>query len=165
VLRGALYVDLLGPLVREKPELLKAEVIWNTEYGFKLTADEISSANRARGRLVQSMAAFFETHDILACPVVVVPPVDAGLKTVSEVEGHPFQTYFDWIFLTFAISLTGCPAISIPCGMTKSGLPIGLQLVGRPHADGDLLSAAAALEDVFGLPRILPIDPRSINEK
>jgi amidase len=96
---------------------------------------------------------------------VVVPPVDAGLKTVSEVEGHPFQTYFDWIFLTFAISLTGCPAISIPCGMTKSGLPIGLQLVGRPHADGDLLSAAAALEDVFGLPRILPIDPRSINEK
>ncbi|WP_239522951.1 amidase family protein, partial [Stenotrophomonas maltophilia] len=59
--------------------------------------------------------------------------------------------YIDWMALTFAITVTGCPAISVPCGFTRTGLPVGLQLVGRPHADADVIAAAAALEAALGL--------------
>jgi amidase len=67
-------------------------------------------------------------------------------------------TYIDWMFLTFVITLTGCPAISVPCGFTASGLPVGLQLIGRPHGDYELLAAAAILEQTCGsLANRLPV--------
>jgi amidase len=60
------------------------------------------------------------------------------------------------MFLTFAITLTGCPAISLPCGLTKQGLPIGLQLIGRSHGDSDLIGMARLLEEVLAFePRVL----------
>ena len=65
------------------------------------------------------------------------------------------------MFLTFVITLTGCPAISIPCGTTKDGLPVGLQLIGKPRGDFDLLSSAHLLEDALGLAKQMPILPRS----
>ena len=62
--------------------------------------------------------------------------------------------------LTFAITLTGCPAVSIPVGFTSLGLPVGLQLIGSHRSEAALLSMAAALEAELGLVTDLPIDPR-----
>jgi amidase len=66
----------------------------------------------------------------------------------------------DWLYITFAITLTGCPAISVPCGFTKSGLPVGLQLVGRPRGEAELLSYAARFEEIVDIASRVPIDPR-----
>jgi len=65
----------------------------------------------------------------------------------------------DWIYITYAITLTGCPAISVPCGFTKTGLPVGLQLVAPPFQEARLLSFAAKLEEIIGLGKLTPLKP------
>jgi amidase len=158
-LRAALFVALLGPLLETDRDKLKPEIVWNVEQGMKLTADAISRAERARTALFYRTVEFFRTYDLLVCPTVVVAPFDVDTRFIAEVEGRRFDSYFEWLALTFAITLTACPALSLPCGFTKDGLPVGLQLVGRPRGEAALLSAAAGLEDAFGIAGRLPIDP------
>ena len=89
-----------------------------------------------------------------------MPPYPVEQAYPTEIGGRKLTTYIDWMFLTFVITLTGCLALSIPCGFTKSGLPVGLQLVGSTRADGELLGAARLLEQDLDIARQLPIDPR-----
>jgi amidase len=79
---------------------------------------------------------------------------------VDEIAGRKMKSYIDWITITFAISVTGCPALAIPAGFSKEGLPIGLQIVGPPQSEARLLAAGALLEDMLGLAEQVPIDPR-----
>jgi amidase len=78
-----------------------------------------------------------------------------------EVEGVALPDFFAWLRLTLAITVTSCPAISVPCGFTASGLPVGLQLVGRPRGEAALLSAAAVFEAQMPYSKLLPIEPHS----
>jgi len=160
VLRGAGFVAGLGPLYEQDRDRLKPDIRWNIEYGLSLTADRIGRAERARGALYHRMVAFFTTYDLLACPAACVPPFDVKTRWVREVGDTVLDNYVDWLRLTFAITLTACPAISIPCGFTADGRPVGLQLVGRPRGEAALLAAAAALEEIIGLSPAVPIDPR-----
>jgi amidase len=70
--------------------------------------------------------------------------------------------FFAWLRLTLAITVTSCPAISVPCGFTANGLPVGLQLVGKPRGEAALISAAALFEAEHSNIAQLPIDPRPI---
>ncbi len=159
-LRAAKFVAERRPLLDKHRDMLKPDVIWNIERGLGLTADEIGRAEQARGALYHRVAAFFGTHDILACPAAIVPPFDVNTRYVEEVEGHKFDNYVDWLLISSAITLTSCAAISLPCGFTASGRPVGLQLVGRPRGEAALLGAAALFEDMMGIAGQLPIDPR-----
>src|SRR5439155_304915 len=100
-------------------------------------------AMREREALYQRVVQFFETYDLLLTPTVIVPPFDVDQRYVEQVEGHRFETYWEWLGLTYAVTLSGCPSLSLPCGFTQSGLPVGLQMVGRPYGDGELLGFAA----------------------
>jgi len=91
---------------------------------------------------------------------VIVPPFDVEERYLTEVAGHRFDNYVDWLGMTYAVTLTECPALSMPCGFTRSGLPVGLQLVGRPRGEAALLGAAALLEAALALRPTTPIDPR-----
>ena len=106
------------------------------------------------------MAAFFETNDLLLTPATIVPAFPLEQRYLAECAGQAFATYIDWLAIAYAITVTGCPAISIPCGFTKAGMPVGLQLVARSHADGQLLAWSAVAERVLGIAGTLPIDPR-----
>lgn len=141
--------DKLGPEMRHYADV-----------GLRQSAAELADAELGRARIYARMVAFFESYDILACPAVAAPPFPIEQRHVMELEGTSFGEPFGWLFLTFVISLTTCPAISVPCGFTSSGLPVGLQLVGRPRDEFGVLSAAALLETELGLDRLLPIDPR-----
>ncbi len=88
-----------------------------------------------------------------------MPPFDVDTRYVEEVEGTRFDSYFDWIAITYAITLTSCPAVSVPAGFTEAGLPVGLQIVGPPRGEAETLTAAALLDDASGLSKLLPIDP------
>ncbi|MGB0627646.1 MAG: amidase family protein, partial [Alphaproteobacteria bacterium] len=125
---------------------------------------EIGRAQVERGHLTRRVADWFETHDILACPVAIVPPFDVDIRYVERVGDHAFDNYVDWLYIVAAITLTGCPAISVPCGFTASGLPVGLQLVARARDEAKLLSVAAAAEEIFGIAGQVPMDPRSPND-
>ena len=160
-LRAAFFAAELAPLYETRRDQLKPDVIWNIEKGLALTADEIGRAERARGALYQRVAAFFENYDLLLCPTAIVPPFDVETRYVEEVEGHRFDNYIEWLGIVFAITLTACPALSLPAGLTADGLPVGLQMVGPPRGEAALLRAAAALEEALGLAGRLPVDPRT----
>jgi amidase len=158
-LRALMFATARGELVASHRAAIAPEILWNLEKGLALTADEILRAERCRARLYRSVVAFFERFDVLASPTVAVPPFPVEQRYPTEIGDAKLTTYIDWMFLTFVVTLTGCPAISVPCGFTRSGLPVGLQLVGRPHGDYALLEAAATLEAVGGeLWRQLPRD-------
>lgn len=159
-LRAVLVATLRGDLLETDRARVAPEIIWNIEKGQNITADEVLAAERTRARIFHEMTRFFESHDLLACPTVTVPPYKVEQRFPTQIGGQELTSYIDWMFLTFVITLTGCPAISIPCGTTSEGLPVGLQLIGKPRGDFDLLSAAHLLEDSLGLARRMPILPR-----
>ncbi|WP_417454293.1 amidase [Kiloniella sp.] len=158
-LRGLDFVVGLGPLLDQHRDKLKEDIIWNIEYGRSLSAEDIAWAERKRGKIYYSMRQFFTEYDLLICPTTIVPPFPVEQRYVTECAGQKLETYIDWLAIVSTITLTASPAISIPCGFTKTGLPVGLQLVGKPQGDGPLLSAANLLEEI--LPKMqTPIDPR-----
>lgn len=160
VLRAALFASRFAPLLETHRDLLKPEVVWNIEKGMALTADEIGKAKRMWAELYHNTVGFFNEYDLLLCPAVITPPFDINIRYLTELEGVTFDSYIDWLVITFAVTLTVCPAISIPCGFTKSGLPVGLQIVGPPRREEQVLSAAAIFEQSHGLDRLTPIDPK-----
>jgi len=160
-LRGVSFVGKHRNHMAENRDLLKPEVIWNYEHGLALTIADLADAKQVRGRLQQNMCDFFETYDLLVTPTVMTPTFPVEIRYLDEVAGVKFDNYVDWLMHTFIITPTGCPAVSLPCGFTKDGLPVGLQLVAPPRGEAALLSAAAAFEANCDLRWQTPIDPRS----
>ncbi len=111
-----------------------------------LTPAEIGRAETLRSQLWQRVRAFLETRDLLILPTVAVPPFPVELPYPTEINGKPLDNYTQWFFLTYGITLTGLPAISVPCGFTRDGLPVGLQIVGRRRQEAAVLRAASAFE-------------------
>lgn len=138
---------------------LKPEVVWNIEEGLKLTVPDLASAEHERNRLRHAMIEFLDCHGVLITPTAPVEPFPVDQRYVDEIDGQKLTTYLDWLVLGYAISVCGCPAISIPCGLTKNGLPVGLQIVGKPYAERELLRTAAWCEAVLGNSLRRPIDP------
>ena len=159
VLRAAQFAATRGGLLPEHRDKLKEEVIWNIEEGFALDRASIARAEVRRGELYRRAARFFRDYDLLLCPCVMLPPFPVGVRWVPEVEGRTFTTYVDWLMLTYAITLTALPAVSVPCGFTKAGLPVGLQMVGAPRGDARLLGHAALFERLNKFAAMVPMDP------
>jgi len=147
-------------LLRKHRDLLKPEVIWNIEQGLKLTVEQLERAEAQRMTLAERALKFFETYDLLLSPATIVPPFPVQDRYVAECAGKTFDNYVEWLAIVYAITLACCPALSLPCGFTASGLPVGLQMVARPRAEAELLAGAKVLEDVLGLRDTTPIDPR-----
>ena len=160
VLRAFEFAMGMSPLLREKRDLLKPEVIWNIEQGLKLSVEDIARAEAQRVTLAQRTLAFFETYDLLLCPATIVAPFPVEQRYVAECDGKKFDNYVEWLGIAYAITVACCPALSLPCGFTASGLPVGLQMVARPRNEADLLAGARVLEDILGLRGSTPIDPR-----
>ena len=154
---AALYRDAL----ERHRDALKPEVVWNIEEGLGLTSADLAAAERVRAEVRESMVAFIGGHGVLITPTAPVAPYPVEKRYVDEIDGERLATYIDWLALGYAITVTGCPAISIPCGFTAGGLPVGLQLVGAPYGEAELLQVAAWCEAVLGASLAAPIAPRS----
>jgi amidase len=103
---------------------------------------------------------FFRTYDLLLTPATIVPPFPVENRYVRECAGKTFDNYVEWLGIVYAATLACCPALSLPCGFTASGLPVGLQIIAAPRAEAQLLGGARVLEDILGLRGTTPIDPR-----
>jgi amidase len=124
----------------------KETAVWNIEQGFALTSEEIMRSDLLRAQIYASVADFFETYDALILPAAQVAPFSIETEWIGEINGVALDTYIDWMTVCCAISITGLPAISVPAGFTSEGLPVGLQIVGKPQGDLDLLRIAHAFE-------------------
>ncbi len=161
VLRAFDYALSKAKLLRDKRDLLKPEVIWNIEEGLKLRIEDIERAEAQRVTLAARAHDFFQTYDLLLAPATIVSPFPIGDRYVAECNGVKFDNYILWLAIVYAITLTGCPALSLPCGFTSTGLPVGLQVIGPHRGEGSLLAGARMLEDILGLRGSTPINPRS----
>jgi len=144
------YEQKLGELADTHRDRLKETILWEIERGRALTGPQIGRAERLRTALYHRMRRFMKTYEFLALPVVQVPPFPIEQPYVTEINGVPMETYIDWMRSCYYVSITGFPAISVPAGFTRDGLPVGLQLVGRHHNDFGVLQLAHAFEQATG---------------
>ncbi|WP_122818315.1 amidase [Nocardioides pantholopis] len=137
----------LGKVLADNPGQLKHSLADNIRAGESLTGADIARAYTQRTTLGQRMREFFVDHDVLVLPVSQVPPFPADQEFPTEINGQPMATYLDWMRSAYFITVTGCPAIALPAGRTRDGLPVGIQVVAPHGADRRLLEIAAAFED------------------
>ena len=144
------------PLLAEHRELIKDTVIWNTEAGQKLTGPELGRAERLKTALFHRVREFFEDYEYLLLPVSQVPPFDINTPYITEINDQEMATYIDWMMSCYFITVTGLPAISVPCGFTDDGLPVGLQIVGRHQHDFGVLQLAYAFQQATETWKVRP---------
>ena len=146
--------------LRSHRDKLKADIIWNTERGLAQTPSDLARADRERAAFYRRMIEFFGTYDLLVTPGAATPAFDVNLRNAPTIGGRKPDNYMGGSTLTAVITLTACPAMAVPCGFDQYGRPIGLQLVGGPRGEAALLQSAALFEELLGLNRLLPIDPK-----
>lgn len=162
VLRAFDFAISKANLLREKRDLLKPEVIWNIEEGLKLSVDDLVRAEAQRVAMTNRALEFFKTYDLLLTPATIVAPFPIENRYVAECAGKTFDNYVEWLGIVYAITLICSPALSLPCGFTKAGLPVGLQIVAAPRGEAQLLAGAKAIEDILGVRGTTPINPRTV---
>lgn len=149
VQRAANLAEFENRLARMIPnwrDFAKDTAVWNIDKALNLTAKEILEAETLRTEIYRRVVAFFEGHDFLILPAAQVVAFDVETEWVEEINGQKMETYIDWMSVCCAISITGLPAISVPCGFSDEGLPVGLQIVGGRNKDFEVLQIAHAFE-------------------
>jgi amidase len=145
-LRAVHFEVNLGPYYDERPHDLKDSIRWNVELARRLSAADVGAALRGFGELRDRVRAFMAEAEFLALPVVQVPPFPLEVEWPRSVGGTPMRTYIEWMRSCSDITVTSCPAVSVPAGFTADGLPVGVQLVGRHADDLGVLRLAHAFE-------------------
>jgi amidase len=146
VLRAARMAGM-APLLAEHRDQLKATLVWNIEKGIALTGEQIAAARIRQAEIFGRVKSFLAggRYDVLALPTAQVVPFPVEHEWVKEINGRPMATYIDWMRSCSRVTVSAQPAISVPAGLTASGLPVGLQLVGPYGGDLRLLEIAAAI--------------------
>jgi amidase len=145
-LRAWVFHTRFRALLDKRPDAFKQSLKDNILAGADLTAGDVARAYQQLTSIHDRMRAFFETYDVLALPVSQVPPFSADEEYPASINGEPQETYLDWMRSAYLITVTGCPAISVPAGFTPEGWPVGLQLVGPARGERRLLEIAHAFE-------------------
>jgi amidase len=135
-----------GELLQTHRHLMKDTVIWNTEAGQNITGAQLGRIESKHTELYHRVREFMEIHEFMVCPVNQVPPFDVQQRYITEINGVQMETYIDWMRSCYFITVTGLPAISVPCGFTPEGLPVGVQIVGRHQDELGVLQLAYAFE-------------------
>ncbi|MBE9063652.1 amidase [cf. Phormidesmis sp. LEGE 11477] len=139
-------------------------VRWNVERGKDLTAFDILTAAAQRDQLYRNFLSFFETHDVLVTVSACIPPFPHKQAEILSVNQTPLKNIIDYLTITYTISLTGLPVLSIPCGWTPTGLPIGMQLIGPPQGETLLLQFAYMLQETLNFSHRWPAEFNARNK-
>ncbi|HET8717465.1 MAG TPA: amidase family protein [Nocardioidaceae bacterium] len=145
-LRAWLFWHKFHQQLATRPEAFKPSLAENIRAGEHLTGEQVADAYERRTRLTERMHRFFVDHDVLVLPVSQVPPFGAEQEFPTRINGVEQASYLDWMRSAYLITVTGCPAISVPAGFTPQGWPVGVQIVAAPNQEVLLLRVAAAVE-------------------
>ena len=148
--RAWAFESRFTPLLEKHRSQIKDTIIWNTEAGQRQSGPDLARAERLRTALFHRARVFLEDYQFLLMPVSQVPPFDVKTPYITQINGQALETYIDWMMSCYFITVTGLPAISVPCGFTDGGLPVGLQIVGRHQDDFGVLQLAYALQQATG---------------
>ena len=135
-----------APLVRQRPEWVKDTIRYEVAEAERQTAADIGRALARQGRMYDQSRQFFERYEYFVLPVTQVSPFDVNVPYPTEIAGTAMTNYIDWMRSCWYVTFMSNPAISVPAGFTESGLPVGIQIVGRHRDDWSVLQMAHAFE-------------------
>jgi amidase len=150
---GALAAHL--EKVRTRPQDCGPNIIANVEEGLRYTLADHARAATLETQMYRRWQAFFCDHDVLISPAITVSSRPWRELYPTEIDGQKTRTYYHWLALGYAVTLAGHPAVSLPVGLDRSGMPFGLQIVGPRGGDAFVLGVAAALEAAFAADPVL----------
>ena len=127
-------------------DVMQINLVGNVDAGLRLTASDIARAEKHRTELWRRVRAFLHRYDVILTPTAPIPPFPVEVTHPTEINGRPMANYIQWGLLTYAFTVVGVPAMSVPCGFTSAGLPVGLQITGRWRDEVTVLRVAAAFE-------------------
>jgi len=146
VLRAASFLQSHAEKVRTRPQDVGPNVRANVEEGLRYSLADYARAAAEQTRIYRAWQGFFRDHDVLISPAITISPRPWSELYPAEIDGQPTRTYFHWLALAYAVTLVGHPAISLPLGVDRAGMPFGLQIVGPRGGDALVLAVAAAIE-------------------
>ncbi len=146
VLRALSFYSQHAAKVAAHRGQIKATVLEEVDRGAKLTGPQIAAAETKRSALFARMGEFLRNYEYMVLPTTQVPPFPVETEYITEIDGVKMGNYIDWMRSCWYITILGNPAISVPGGYTPEGLPVGVQIVGRHHADFAVLQLAHAYE-------------------
>ncbi len=146
ILRHLTFHANYAKLARDNPSAFKETVKWEIAEAERLRSSDVARANARQARFYREVHEFFSKYDYFVCPVTQVEPFDLGTEYPTVVNGVAMPTYIDWMRSCWYITMTACPAISVPAGFSARGLPVGLQIVGQHRNDWGVLQVAHAYE-------------------
>ncbi|MEJ6488872.1 amidase family protein [Leucobacter sp. USCH14] len=155
-LRAAEFEIAWGAELDAHPDDFNERLTWNIRQGRSLMGRDIMRAQERQTALMRGAARFFEQFDVLLAPAATVAPFPVEWDYPRTVEGEPQAHYLDWMRAATTITMLGAPALSVPAGFTRDGLPVGLQMVGPFGSDHRLLGIAQAYEALTGFARLSP---------
>jgi amidase len=145
-LRHLSYHESYASLARERPEWVKDTIKWEIAEAERQTSADVGHASARQSLMYEQSRKLFERYDYFVLPVTQVAPFDVNTPYPTEIAGTPMRTYIDWMRSCWYVTFMTNPAISVPCGFTTAGLPVGLQIVGRHRDDWGVLRMAHAFE-------------------
>jgi amidase len=146
-----------GDLIATKGDQLNEYVHWHVEEGRKLTGPYLARVELKRSALYQRVGEFMDKYEFFVLPVNQVLPFDVTQHYPTEINSVKMENYLSWMKSACYITATGNPAASVPCAFSKTGLPIGVQIVGRNHEDWSVLQMAFAFEQARNLEKRRPV--------
>lgn len=149
ILRAVAFMAGMYERVRDTPELVGPNVRANVEEGLRYSALDVTRALKQQTVLYKNWQRFFERFDVILSPAVTLSPRPWSELYPAEIDGAPTRTYFHWLANAYAVTTVGHPAISLPVGLDRNGMPFGLQIVGPRGGDARVLAVAAALEKLL----------------
>ena len=154
VLRSLGFLSSHSDKVRDRPQDVGPNVRANVAEGQRYTATDVARAMTAQTQVYRRWQTFFQHHDVILTPSITIGPRSWRELYPAEIDGKATRTYFHWLALAYAVTLVGHPAVSLPMGLDRNGMPFGLQIVGPRGGDAFVLSVAHALETMLaGDPR------------
>ncbi len=147
-LRAWHFQATYGEMLADHPDDFKPALADNIRAGAPLSGADVARAYAQRTALGERMRLFFAEYDALVLPVSQVPPFSADEEYPHDINGREQKTYLDWMRSAYVITVTGCPAISMPAGFTPEGWPVGIQIVTAASTERRLLEIAHAFEQL-----------------
>jgi amidase len=149
VLRAIGFLATHAEKVRTRPQDVGPNVRANVEEGARYTAADVARAQSLQTVMYRRWQSFFADWDVIITPSITISPRSWRELYPAEIDGKPTRTYFHWLALAYAVTLPGHPAVSLPVGVDRNGMPFGLQIVGPRGGDAFVLSIAAELETLL----------------
>ncbi len=149
VIRAESFVAAFEETYRTQPETLGPNVRANVEMAASITLADRAWAHLTQTGILRTFQSAFQQYDLILAPVTPMSPFPWKQLYAEVIDGKPQRNYYEWLSLTYLVTLATNPALSLPCGLDEAGMPFGLQMIGPLHRDGRLLQIAAAIEEHF----------------